>query len=189
MALSRTDGSDDTFTDAGEDGLFTGTANELLDVGAHGDAGFGDKLDTVLGHGGPRRRVNDLGVDGGLDGLEHVATGEIDGCGSVEVEVHVGLVGTDEGVDNGVDMSAGEVVSLEVVLLDFQAGFSGGNHVVDDAGGRYLTEAHDKELHQRGVHPRDEGLEPDSDRNKVEKQDECYKTHSNDNHCLHCHIV
>ena len=187
VAGGAADGGDDAFAHAGEDGLLAGAADELLDVGAHGDTGFGDELDAVLGHGGHGGRVDDLGVDGGLHGLQHVAAGEVDGRGGLEVEVHVGLVGADEGVDHGGHMAAGQVVGLEVVLLDLQAGLGGRNHVVDNHRGRHFAEAHEDELHKVDVHAGDDGLEPDAYGHQIEEDDHRDDDHSDEDHCTNCH--
>ena len=170
MAGGRTDGGDDAFADAGQDGLFAGTTDKLFDVGAHGDASFGNQLDTVFGNSGDGRSVDDLGVDGGLDGVEHVATGKVDGGAGLEVEVHIGFVGRNESLDDAVDAAAGQIVGLELVLRNFKAGLGCRHHIVDDDGGRHLTEAHKHKLYQRGVDTADEGLEPDSDGYKPQEE-------------------
>src|SRR5205807_2152222 len=85
VIFGRADGVDDALTDAGDDGFFRRTADQALDVGAHGDAGLDAKLDAVLGHAVDRlllhRRVghvDHLGVHAGLHGVEDVAAGEVD---------------------------------------------------------------------------------------------------------------
>ena len=59
--------------------------------------------------------VDDLGVDAGLHGLEHVAAGQVDGGGLLEGQVDVGLVGGDQRVDHVDDVAAGQVVGFQLV--------------------------------------------------------------------------
>ena len=40
--------------------------------------------------------VDHLGIDAGLDGVEHVAAGQVDGGGAVEIQVDVGPMGGDD---------------------------------------------------------------------------------------------
>ena len=51
------DGADDAFADAGDDGFFGGTADELVEIGADRDAGFHFELHAVLGDGVERGRL------------------------------------------------------------------------------------------------------------------------------------
>ena len=188
MAGGRTDRSHDAFADTGKDCLLAGAADKLLDVGTHGDAGLGDKLDTVFGNGCHRRRVNDLGVDRCLHSLEHVAAGEVDSRGGLEVKVHVSLVGTDKGVDDTADMAACQIVGLQVVLFQLQTSLAGGNHVAYDDCWRHLTEAHENKLHERHIDTGHECLEPYSHRHKIEEQYECNDTYNDNNNSTHNNV-
>ena len=49
VAVGRTDGGDDAFADARDDGFLGGAADEAIEIGAHGDAGLGFDDDAVLG--------------------------------------------------------------------------------------------------------------------------------------------
>ena len=60
------------------------------------------------------RDVDDLGVDGRLDGLEHVAAGEVDRGRRLERQLDPGAVGGDHRRDDLRDVAAGEVVRLEL---------------------------------------------------------------------------
>ena len=148
MADSRADGGYNTLADTGQDSLFAGTTDKLLDVGTHRDTGFGNELNTVFCHSSHRRSVDNFGIDRGLDSLQYVATSKIDGCGGLEIEVHIGLIGADEGVDDGTHVAASKVVSLKVVLLDFQTGFRGTDEVANDDRRRHLAKTHKDELHK-----------------------------------------
>ena len=172
VAEGRADGRHDAFAYAGQNGLFAGTTDELLDVGAHGDTGFGNKLDTVFGNGCHRRSVDDLGVDRCLHGFEHVAACQVDGGGGAEVKVHVGFAGGDEGLHHIGDIAACQIVGFEFVLREFQTRLGGVNHVVDNHAGGDFTEAHEHELDEGGVDSRHQGLEPESHGNVIDKDDE-----------------
>ena len=72
--------------------------------------------------------VDHLGVDAGADGVEHVAAGQVDGGGPVEVQIDVGAMGGDDRVDHVRHVAAGQIVGLEtprgdaVTTVDAQAG-------------------------------------------------------------------
>ena len=58
--------------------------------------------------------VDHLGIDAGLHGLEHVAAGQVDGRGQLEVEVDdLGLVGGDQRADHQRHVAAGQVMGLQ----------------------------------------------------------------------------
>ena len=170
MRCGRADRRHDAFAHAGQHGLLAGAADQLLDVGAHRHAGFGDELNAVLGHSGYGGRVDDLGVHRHLHGLEHVAAREVDGRRHLEVEHDVGFLRRHEGVDHVRDVTAGEVVGLQLVGIEFQARFRALDHRRHDDRGRHLAPAHEDELQQTDVHARDQGREPQSHGNEIEDE-------------------
>ena len=103
VRLGRADGADDPLADAGDDRLFGGPADQLLQIRPHRHPGLDLQLDAVLGHGVERfaagaagRAVDHLGIDAGLHRFEHVAAGQVDGRGQLEIEIlELGLVGGD----------------------------------------------------------------------------------------------
>ena len=104
VGLGRADGVDDPFADPGDDGLVGGTADQSVEVGADGHLGFHLELNAVLGDPvdrlAARRRVragDDLGIDAGLDGLEHIAARQVDRRGSLVRKRDIGAVGGDQG--------------------------------------------------------------------------------------------
>ena len=106
VVLGRADGVDDAFADAGDDRFFGGPADQALDVGAHGDAGFDVKLNAVLGDAVDGwlaevriGHVDDLGIHAGLHGIENIAAGQVDRGGGLPGKIDVGLVGGDHRVD------------------------------------------------------------------------------------------
>src|SRR5690606_12895150 len=78
----RTDGRHNTFADARDDRFLGRTADEAVDVGAHGHAGACFDLNAVHGDRGDGglagarvRAVDHLRIDGSLHGIEDVAAG------------------------------------------------------------------------------------------------------------------
>ena len=172
MAQSRADRGDDAFTHTGQNGLLAGTADELLNVGTHGDTGLGYQLDTVLGHSGHRRRVDNLGVDRCLHSLQHVAASQVDGGGGAEIKVHIGFAGRDEGLHHVGDIAASQIVGFQLVLRQLQPCLGGVNHVIDYHAGRYFAETHKHKLNQRGVNTRHQRLEPQTYGYQIKEDDE-----------------
>ena len=89
LVADRTaDGSDDSLADAGDDRLFRGAANEPLNIRPDGHPGLGPELNTILGHGVDGvftlfriGAINHLGIDAGLNRIQDIASGQIDGRG------------------------------------------------------------------------------------------------------------
>src|SRR5687768_17080041 len=94
-------------SDAGDDRFLGCTADEALDVRPHRhprldlelNAVLGDGVDGVAAHGGAGH-VNYLRVHAGLNGLEDVAPGEIDGGGAGPGKLDARLVGGDHRMDD-----------------------------------------------------------------------------------------
>ena len=61
---------------------------------------LGYHLDTVLGHSRHGRSIDYLRIYRHLHGLEHIAASEVDGSRHLEVQVDIGLVRGDQGIDN-----------------------------------------------------------------------------------------
>src|SRR5206468_2297113 len=106
---------------AGDDRLLGGAADEPFELGPHRDAGAGLELDAVLAHAVERRpallrvgAVDDLRVHARLDGVEHVAAGQVDGGGDAPGQVDGGLVGGDDRRCRLGYVAARQVVRLEL---------------------------------------------------------------------------
>ena len=119
---ARADGLDDALADAGDDGFLGGAADEAVELGPHRDAGPGLELNAVLADAVERRpalgrvgAVDDLGVDAGLDGVEDVAAGQVDGGGRPPRQVHAGLVGGDDRRRRLGHVAARQVVGFQVL--------------------------------------------------------------------------
>ena len=120
-----------------------------MDVGAYRHTGLGDELDAVFGHGGHRRRVNHLGVDGSLNSFKHVASRQVNGSGLFKREVDIGFRGRDEGVYHALHVSASHVMRFEIVACDgAESSFVGLDEARHDNAGRHITDAHQKQLYQ-----------------------------------------
>ena len=167
---SRTDARHDAFAHAGKDSVLACTTYELVDIGTHRDAGLGDELDTVFGNGGNRRRINDFGINGGLHGFEHVATGEVNSRGLFKREVYVGFRRADKSVHHALHVAAGHIVRLEVVARDVaQPCLVRLDEARHDDVGRHVTDAHQEELQQRDVYARHFGGYPKEEGYEVEE--------------------
>ena len=180
MRSGRADRRDDTFADTGQYGLLAGAADQLFDVGAHRDAGFGDQLDTVLSHSGYGRGVDYLGIHRHLHGLEHVAARQVDGCGHFEIQHDVGLLCRNQCVDYARDITACKIVGFQFVGIERQTGFRALDHRRNDGRRRNLAPAHQDQLQQADAHARHQRREPQSHRNKIEEEPNRKKAHEDD---------
>ena len=170
MAVRRTDGRDDALADARQDCFLAGTADQLLDVGANRYASLGNELDTVFGHGGNRRRVDDLRVYGHLHSLEDVASRQVDSRSHLEGKVDVCFRGGDQRVDDLLDVSARQVVRLQFVAGEgLQARLVRLDHRLGNHVGGHLTDTHQEQLQERDVHARDFGRNPQEEWHIIEK--------------------
>jgi hypothetical protein len=172
VRVGRADARHRALADAGDDGLLTGTTDEAVDVGPHGDPGDGHHLDAVLGDRRDARRVDHLRVDAHLHGFEHVATGEVDRGGPLPRQFDVGAVGRDEGVDHPLDVAAGEVVRLHLADVEIDLGLRGADERSDDRRRRHLAQPHADQRADADLHPREDRGDPQPDRDEVEEHDQ-----------------
>ena len=174
VGLRGADGGDDALADAGDDGFLLRAADEAVEIGADGDAGADLHLDAVLGDavdgaaaGGRVRAVDDLRIDRGADGFDHAFAGalggEVDGAGAVPIQRDAGFLRGDERLDGGDDVAAGEVVGLDVIDGDFDAGLFRGDAGVHDHAVGHLAEAHGDEVGEADVGAGQPGAEPDAE--------------------------
>ena len=177
VGLGCSDAGYDTLADAGQDGLLAGSSDQLLDVGAHGHPGLGYHLYAVLCHGCHGRCVDDLGVDGHLHGLEYITAGQVDGGSHLEVQGNVGLVGGDEGVHHVGNIALCQIMRLESIGVQFQAGFRAGHHSHDDGARGYFSPSHQHELDERDSHSRYQGLEPQGHREEPQEDNQGHDGH------------
>jgi hypothetical protein len=137
--LSAADGLDNTLADAGDDRLLGGATDEAVELRPHGHASTGAKLNAVLADAVERRpalggvgAVDDLRIDARLDGVEDIATGQIDGGRGAPRQVHAGLVGGDDGRRHLGHVAARQVMGLHVLRLHLTAGLHEGDLLSHD---------------------------------------------------------
>ena len=142
MGLGGTDGGNDALAHAGDDGFFTGAAHQAGNVRAHGDTGLGPQLDTVLGHGGDGGRLNDLGGDAHLHGLQNIASCQVHRAGLLKGHVDIGLLGGDHGLGHALDVAARQEVLFQLIHGNIQAGLAHHDQSVHQAMGRDAAQPH-----------------------------------------------
>ena len=156
VGIGGADGGHDPLPDAGDDGLFKGGANIVVEIRAHGDTSAGFDLNAIFGNPIDRsattiscRALDDFGVDRSTNRFEHRLAGafscEIDGTGALPVEGDVSLVSGDEGLNGLDDVTLSKVVGFEVVGTDLDASLDRSDAGIDDERGRNATEAHGDE--------------------------------------------
>ena len=154
-------------------GFFSGTTDELTDVGTNGHTGFGNQLDTVFGYSRNRRCINDFGVHTHLHGFEDVTSGEINRRSHLEGQIDTCFARRNEGVYDALDMSAGEVMRLQTIALDIrQTGLVRLNHTVHNLRRRHLTDTHQEELYETNVHTAHCSIDPQHEGHIIEENDQ-----------------
>ncbi len=115
----------------------------------------------------PRGAVDDLRIDAGLHGLEHVAAGQVDGRGLLEGQVELGLVGGDDRLDHQGHVAAGQVVGFEALAGDpfgvAQSGLHGHDLRADDHLRVDLAERHPQEVEDPDPRPGRLRLDPEAE--------------------------
>src|SRR6266487_5238228 len=99
MVFGAADGFDDAFADASDNRFFGRAADQALELGPDRNAGSGFQLNAVLANTVEGLTaldrvgtVDHLGIDAGLDGVEHISAGEIDGRRGFPGEIDTGFV-------------------------------------------------------------------------------------------------
>ena len=123
MRLGRADRRDDAFADAGDDRLFAGAADEPVDVGAHGDAGFDLHSMPFFA------TAATIGVSM-TRGLTLICTAcstsrpaKSIAAARSKLELDVGPLRRDQRVDDAVDVAAGEEMAFQLIDRQAQSGF------------------------------------------------------------------
>ena len=172
MRLGGADGGDDALADARDDGFFARAADQAFDVGADGYAGLRPQLDAVLGDGGDHRRLDNLGVDAHLDGLQHVAARQVNGARLLKLQRDIRALRGNQGVDDAVHVAAGQVMGLHFVQRHVQARLGGLNERVDQPSGHNPANPHANQRGNAHLHARRPGGNPEPYRDEAEKDDE-----------------
>src|SRR5699024_3883910 len=113
-----------------------------------------------------------------LNGFQHVPARQVDGGGPFKFQVDVGPLGGDQGVDHPVHVAACQVMGLQLVDGQIDAGFGGLNQGHNDLGGDYPPQAHTNQGADAYVDVGRHGRDPQRHRDKAEKQGQ-----QNDNNC------
>ena len=190
MRGGRADGADDSFAHPGNDRLFGGPADDLPQVRPHRYPGLDLQLDSVLGHAVERfsaaaadGTVDHLGIDAGLDGFEHVSSGQVDGGRQLEVEVQLGLVCSHQGTHHQGDVSAGQVVGFQVLggeAIIAQPGLHRHDLAADNDRRADLADGHEDQVEHADSGPREFGLEPKPEIPGEDRQDDQCENHADD---------
>ena len=122
MIRCRTDTGNDTFPDTGDDRRFTGTADETVYISPHRDPGPYFEFDAILGHCGNKRRFNDLRIDTHLYGFQNIPAGQVDSAGPFKGQGHGRPVSSNQGIDNAVYITAGQIMSFQLIDIDIETG-------------------------------------------------------------------
>ena len=126
------------------------------------DAVPGDGREGRFAAGAVSGQSITFGIDARLHRVEHVAAGQVDGAGPVEVEVEVGPLGGDQRPDHPRHVTAGEVVGLELAGVDVSEARLGGHDLgLDDRAGVDLAQAHAQQFEEGHLGLRPVGLEPE----------------------------
>ena len=111
--------------------------------------------------------VDHFGIDAGAHGVEHVAAGQVDRRGPVEVEIDVGPMRGDERVDHARHVAAGQVVGFEPargdagVRIGADARLHRHDLGLDDRAGVDLPQAHADQAQHAHMGIGHEGLQPE----------------------------
>lgn len=183
MGLCRTDAGDNTLAYTSQNRIFPCTTNQLMDVGTHRDTGFGNQLNTVLGHSCYGRRVDDFRIDTGLYGLKHITTCQVNRCRLLKRKVYVGLRSRDQGMHHALHVSACHIMCFEIIAGNrtqtcFMRLYQAGHN---DARG-HITDAHQEQLEQRDLYTRHFSREPKEEGDKMKKD----RQQNNRRYGYHC---
>ena len=171
MTLGRTDRGYNTLAHTCKNRILAGTTDKTLDVGTHCNTRNGNELDTVLCHSCNVRCINNLWVYRHLHSLKHVATGKVNGCSHLECKFYIRLRCRNKCMHHPLDVTARKIMRLKTVASNIlQTRLMSLNHRLNDDTGRYITDAHKKELQQRNPNSRHLGRQPKHKRDIMEKE-------------------
>ena len=169
MTARGADGGDDTFADSGTDGIFCRAADKSINIRAHGNARLDNQLNAITCDSSDAARiasfgdVDNLRCNADLDGLQHIASCQVNGGGLREPQVDVRFIGGDECCDDATDAPTGEVVRLEIIEREAESCLRGVNLRFHDGLRRYAPQAHRHQIKNAHLHARGDGGNPQSD--------------------------
>ena len=112
--------------------------------------------------------VDHLGIDAGLHGLQHVAAGQVDGRGQLEIEIdRLGLLGGDQRADHQRHVAAGQVMGLQRLAGDArlvaEPGLHGHDLAADDHRRIDLAEGHAQQVEDADAGAGRDRLNPEAE--------------------------
>ena len=141
MRITRSDSRNNSFADASHDRVFRRAADKLSQIGSHGNSGTRFQLNSILGHSVERRAterfgvraVDDFGIDARLHCFQDISASEVNRRRRVPVEFNSRPVGNDQRANNRLDITAGEIMSLQPISRDIaQPRLNRHNLCIDD---------------------------------------------------------
>ena len=132
------------------------------------------------------RAIDHLGIDAGLHGFEHVAAGQVDGRGQLEVEIdRLGLGGGDERADHQRHVAAGQVMGFERLagdaVLVADARLHRHDLAADDDGRIDLAKGHAQQVEDADARAGRDRLDPEAEVAGEDRQSR--SAEDNDDHC------
>ena len=170
MRSGRTDRRNDTFADACQHGIFTGSTDQLFDIGPHSHTRLGNKLNPVLGNGCHGGSIDHFRINGHLNSLGHITTGQIDSGSHLEIECDIGFLRRNQRSYHIRHIPAREKVGFEIIGLQMQTGLRPGDQLIHDHRRRHLAETHQHQLQQADPYAGHQCREPQPDRNEIENK-------------------
>ena len=142
MFLRTADCSNDTFSDAGNNCRFAGTADQAIYIRPNCDAGFYFEFYSVFCNGRNNRRFNNFWIDTHLNRLENVATCKVNRRRPLERQNNLSALRGNQSIDNFIYISAGEIVSLKLIDIHIQTRFVCFNERHNNLRGRHTAHSH-----------------------------------------------
>ena len=115
----RTYRGNDAFAYPGDDRGFPGAAHQPFNIGPDSDPCLYPQFDAVFGHSAYYRCLNHFGIDAHLYRFQYVSACQIDGAGPFKIQIDGRPVGRNQGVDDPVYVTACQVMSFQLIGIDF----------------------------------------------------------------------
>ena len=171
MGLGGTTRGHDAFANPGNDGLFAGTTDQTIDIGAHCHPRRRLHLNTIFGDGSDQGRVDDLRIHRHLDRFQHITTRQIDRRSPFEGQFDIGLVCRDQSKDDGLNIATGQIVCFHALQRHVDAGLVSADLGSHDRTGGHLAQPHSYQVAENADFDTGEvGCDPQSDRYEVREQ-------------------
>ena len=142
MFNCRTNVSNDTFADTGDDSRFTGAADQTVNIGAYGNAGFDLQFDAVFSNCRNYRRFNYFGVNAHLHCFQYITSGKVNSAGTLKRQRDLSSVSSDQRIDDTVNVAAGQIMRFQLIDIDVQTCLISFDKRQHDLGSRHAAEPH-----------------------------------------------